>query len=31
MWTNLTAPSLDAALALEARAWGTTWSTTGAA
>jgi enoyl-CoA hydratase len=35
MWTNLTAPSLDAALALEARAWdstwGATWGTTGAA
>jgi enoyl-CoA hydratase/carnithine racemase len=30
MWTNLTAPSLDAALALEARAWDTTWTTTGA-
>jgi enoyl-CoA hydratase len=29
MWTNLTAPSLDAALALEARAWGTPLSTTG--
>jgi enoyl-CoA hydratase len=30
MWTNLTAPSLDAALALEARAWSTTSSSTGA-
>ena len=28
MWTNLTAPSLDAALALEASAWGRTWGTT---